>query len=422
MFALVDCNNFYASCERLFDRKLRDRPIVVLSNNDGCVVARSAEAKALGIEMGGPYFKIKDILAYHNVAVFSSNYTLYGDMSQRVMETLSQFSPDIEIYSIDEAFLSLKGFDSLLALADTIRTTIKQWTGIPVSVGIAPTKTLAKLANHTAKKNPLYNGHCLLDSSSTWAPVLEKFPIRDVWGIGRQYAQMLNGHGIDTALKFSQLPDSWLRSHMSVVGVRTAQELRGIPCLELELEPEPKKGITVSRSFGNRITGYDELSQALTSYVTRAGEKLRREKLQAKHMQVFMHTSPHATDKIKDPYYAPQMSFALPQYTDFTPELIHYALWALKQMYKKGFRYMKCGVILTELSVGGKHNLDLFDKRDSARQNSLMVAMDKLNSRMGQRTLFYGSSGIDRAWVGVSTQKSRSYSTDWNNLLEVRSF
>ena len=281
MFALVDCNNFYASCERVFNPALRTRPVVVLSNNDGCIIARSAEAKALGLKMGDVYYKVREMLERNNVAVYSSNYTLYGDLSQRVMQTLEQFSPEVEIYSIDEAFLNLDGFADLPELAARIRTTVRQWTGIPVSVGIAPTKTLAKLANNTAKKKAGYNGVCILENAAVWEPVLAAFEVGDVWGIGRQYARLLHGIGVDTALKFAQLPDTWLRKHMSVVGLRTAQELRGQPCIPLELEADLKKGITVSRSFGKRITEYADLAEALCSYVSRAGEKLRRQRLQA---------------------------------------------------------------------------------------------------------------------------------------------
>ncbi len=420
MFALVDCNNFYASCERNFNPKLRGRPIVVLSNNDGCVVARSAEAKALGIDMGGPYFKIKDLLTHHKVAVFSSNYTLYGDMSWRVMTTLAQFSPDMEIYSIDEAFLGLKGFSNLPAMAVNIRSTVRQWTGIPVSVGIAPTKTLAKLANHTAKKNATYNGTCVLDTPASWLPILANFAVRDIWGVGGQYAKMLNAHGVDTALKFAQLPDTWLRKNMSVVGLRTAQELRGVPCLELEQEADPKKGVTVSRSFGKRLTAFTEIREAMATYASRAGEKLRRENLQAKHILVFMHTSPHATDKVKDPFYAPQMSFAMPHYTNYTPELVHYACWALLKMYKPGYRYMKCGVMFTDLVAAGKHMLDLFDTRDMTQQASLMKAIDSINGKMGSRTIFLGAAGAKQEWAGASSLRSRPFTTDWDSLMEVR--
>lgn len=416
MFALVDCNNFYASCERVFNPKLRRRPIVVLSNNDGCVIARSAEAKALGIDMGGPYFKIKHILDKHNVAIFSSNYILYGDMSRRVMQTLEQFTPELEIYSIDEAFLNLTGISHLAYHAEQIHKTVKQWTGIPVSVGVAPTKTLAKAANHTAKKNKHYNGTCVLKNKSEWEPILAKFEIENVWGIGRQYSKMLRNYGVTTALAFSELPDTWVRKHMSVVGLRTARELRGEACLALELEVRPKKGITVSRCFGRRITALSELEEAMATYATRAAEKLRLDGLLAKHMLLFMHTSPHATDKINDPFYAPQIAFALPFHTSHTPELIHYALWGLRKMYKKGYRYMKCGLILTDLVSQGKQNLDMFDIRDNERAATLMQAVDKINGRMGQRTVFYAVSGIKRPWTGICNSKSKSYTTDWNSL------
>lgn len=420
MLALVDCNNFYASCERVFDPSLRTRPIVVLSNNDGCIVARSQEAKALGLKMGDPYFKVKELLDKNKVAVFSSNYALYGDMSQRVMKTLQQFSPEVEIYSIDEAFLNLEGLRDLQALATRIRETVKQWTGLPVSVGIAPTKTLAKLANDTAKKKAGYNGVCTLDTPQAWEPLLKEFSVGDVWGIGGQYTKLLNKHGVTTALEFSRLPETWLRKHMSVVGARTASELRGQPCLELELHTDPKKGITVSRSFGKRITEYEELSQALSSYVSRAAEKLRRENLIAKHMLVFMHTSPFAKDKAKDPYYAPHLSFAMPLHTNYTPELLHYALWALKEMYKPGYRYMKCGVMLTDLLPAGKETLDLFDRRDTVKQSKLMAALDQVNKTMGKRTLFYASAGIQQKWQMSAARKSPSYTTNWKSLIRVR--
>ena len=420
MLALVDCNNFYASCERVFDPSLRTRPVVVLSNNDGCIVARSAEAKALGLKMGEPYFKVREVLERHKVAVFSSNYTLYGDMSQRVMKTLQQFSPEVEIYSIDEAFLNLEGFRDLPELARQIRETVRQWTGLPVSVGIAPTKTLAKLANNTAKKKAGYNGVCILDTPARWEPLLAEFEVGDVWGIGPQYKKLLNKNGVTTALEFSRLPETWLRKHMSVVGARTARELCGDPCLELELHVDPKKGVTVSRSFGQRITELPELSQALASYVARAAEKLRREKLLAKHMLVFMHTSPFAKDAAKDPYYAPSLSFALPLHTNYTPELAHYALWALGKMFRPGYRYMKCGVMLTDLLLEGTETGDLFARRDTLRQSKLMAALDHVNQTMGRRTLFYASSGIRQGWSGASARKSPAYTTDWESLIQVK--
>jgi DNA polymerase V len=341
-------------------------------------------------------------------------------MSQRVMKTLQQFSPEVEIYSIDEAFLNLEGFRDLPELAMRIRETVRQWTGIPVSVGIAPTKTLAKVANHTAKKKASYHGVCILDTPAAWEPLLAEFDVGDVWGIGPQYKKLLNNHGVTTALEFSRRPETWLRKHMSVVGARTACELKGQACLDLELQTDPKKGITVSRSFGRRITEYPELSESLASYVTRAAEKLRRENLVAKHMLVFMHTSPFAKDAAKDPYYAPHLSFALPLHTNYTPELVHYALWALKEMYRTGYRYMKCGVMLTDLLPEGAETGDLFDRRDTVRQAKLMAALDQVNGTMGRRTLFYASAGIQQKWLGAAARKSPAYTTDWGSLIQVK--
>lgn len=418
MFALVDCNSFYASCERVFHPQLIGKPIVVLSNNDGCVIALSAEAKALGLEMGGPYFKIKDQLKKHGVAVFSSNYTLYGDMSQRVMSTLELFAPEVEIYSIDEAFLNLTGMGDLENLAATIRGRVPQWTGIPVGVGLGPTKTLAKIANHTAKKNPAFKerGYCVLRSKEDWIPILDQLPVRNVWGIGSQYAEMLGYHGVKTALAFSQLPDAWLKMQMSVVGLRTATELRGISCIPLELTADPKKGVTVSRSFSERITEKAAMREAMASYVTRASEKLRKENLQAKHMMVFMHSSPHTTDKVKDPYYSNKCGFKLPYSTNFTPDLIHYAMWGIDQIFKKGYRYMKCGVILTDLVEAGAENGDMFDTRDKSKELALMQALDKLNGKMGSRTVYFAASGIQQPWTAAFNLKSKPFTTDWHSL------
>lgn len=255
---------------------------------------------------------------------------------------------------------------------------------------------------------------------ATWQPVLAEMPIDDVWGIGRQYAAKLRAIGVDTALKFSALPDSWLRREMSVVGLRTAQELRGESCIALELVPSVKKGITVSRCFGQRITKVDQLCEATSFYAARAGEKLRRDKLLAKHMYVFMNTSPHAVDKVKDPYHAPSMSFELPYHTSYSPALIHYATTAVRKMFKSGHRYMKSGVILSDIVGEGGDNLDLFDQRDMTSENSLMAALDKINSKMGSRTVFYAGSGIKRPWAGLFNKKSQHFTTDWRSLPVVK--
>ena len=277
LFALADCNNFYASCERVFNPKLAGRPAIVLSNNDGCVVARSNEAKALGIAMGVPAFQIRHLIRKHDVQVFSSNYALYGDLSQRVMETLQQFSPEVEVYSIDEAFLNLSGFTNinLTDYGRRIRATVKQWTGIPVSVGIAETKTLAKIANHVAKRTEGTDGVFDFTAWPDRDSVLARVLVEEVWGIGPNYARLLTQHGITTALGLRDADDHWIQKQMGVVGLRTVHELRGISCLPLEQCPPPKQGITCSRSFGRPVTTLAEMREAVAAYTARAAEKLR---------------------------------------------------------------------------------------------------------------------------------------------------
>ncbi len=419
MFALVDCNNFYASCERVFNPKIAHRPVIVLSNNDGCVIARSNEAKALGFQMGDPYFKVRDLVERHGVAVFSSNYTLYGDMSSRVMQTLEQFAPEVEIYSIDEAFLNLAGIaqERLPELAAGIRRTVRQWTGIPVSVGIGPTKTLAKAANHIAKKDPTAAGVRLIIGEEARCEALARLSVGDVWGIGRRWARFLEGHGIPTALAFSQQPDSWIRTHLNVVALRTATELRGSPCIPLELAPPPKKGLCVSRAFGRKLTAYEPIKEALVAYVSRAAEKLRRDRLAARHMLVFLHNSPFAT---AEAFYAPSIGIALPYPTSDTAELIGHATAALRQIYRPGPHYSKCGVLLTELTAEGAGQADLFDTRDTARRRSLMAALDAINRRMGRDTVFYAGSGIRRDWAAYATMKTQHFTTDWRQVMRVR--
>ena len=293
IFALVDCNNFYASCERVFNPKLEGKPIVVLSNNDGCVVARSNEAKALGIGMGVPEFQIRPLLRAHHVQVFSSNYTLYGDLSQRVMETLEQFCPDVEIYSIDEAFLGLSGFTSrnLTDYGRTMCSTVKRWTGIPVSVGIAETKTLAKIANRVAKRTPDTGGVFDLLVCPDRDALLGRIAVQDVWGIGPNHARCLAQYGITTALQLRQVDDQWVRKHMGIVGLRLVMELRGVSCLDLEQCPSPKQGLTCSRAFGKPISTLTEMEEAISSYASRVAEKLRGERLAATVLTVFLTTN-----------------------------------------------------------------------------------------------------------------------------------
>ena len=419
MFALVDCNNFYASCERVFNASIAYRPVVVLSNNDGCVIARSQEAKALGFQMGDPFFKVRELVERHHVAVFSSNYALYGDMSRRVMQTLEMFAPEVEIYSIDEAFLGLldSAEERLAALGQEIRRTVQRWTGIPVGVGIAPTKTLAKAANRIAKKDPVANGVWSITTEKARLEALANLPIGDVWGIGGRWAKFLEGQGVLTALEFSRQPDGWIRKHLNVTGLRTALELRGESCIPLELVPAPRKTLVVSRAFGKKLTEFEPVKEALVAYVTRAGEKLRRDKRHARHMSVFLHNSPFATN---EPHYGNAASFQLPHATSDTGELIEHAVAGLRRIFRPGFHYSKCGVMLTELTPAGVRQGDLFDARDTGKSRRLMASLDEINRRMGRDTVRYAGSGLTREWAGAANMKTHAYTTDWEHLFRVK--
>ena len=418
IFALVDCNNFYASCERVFNPMLEGKPIVVLSNNDGCVVARSNEAKVLGIKMGMPEFQIRPLLRAHHVHVFSSNYTLYGDLSQRVMETLEQFCPDLEIYSIDEAFLSLSGFTSrhLTEYGRTIGSTVKRWTGIPVSVGIAETKTLAKIANRVAKRTPDMGGVCDLLACPDREALLGRVAVDDVWGIGPTYALLLKQRGIATALQLRQADDQWIRKQMGIVGLRLVYELRGRACLDLEECPAPKQGITCSRAFGRSVCTLAEMEEAVSSYVSRAAEKLRGEGLAVTVLTVFV-----MTNKFKDaPQYRNSVTCSLPVGTDATSELIRSALRGLRSIYRDGYQYKKAGVMCTALVPAGQVQPDLFDRQDRPRSKRLMAALDAVNDRWGAGTLAYASGGLTKAWQTQYHHRSPAYTTNWNELPVAR--
>lgn len=414
VFALVDCNNFYASCERVFHPRLEGHPVVVLSNNDGCVVARSNEAKALGIGMGVPEFQIRPLLRRHRVHVLSSNYALYGDMSQRVMETLEQFCPDLEIYSIDEAFLGLSGFTSrnLTDYGQRIRSTVKQWTGIPVSVGMAETKTLAKIANRIAKRTPDTSGVFDLLACPDRDRLLGRVPVEEVWGIGANHARFLHQHGITTALQLRHANDQFIRKQMGVVGLRLVMELRGVSCLELEQCPSPKQSITCSRAFGKSVTTLDEMEEAVSSYVERAAEKLRTERLAVTTMTVFL-----KTNEFKDvPQYSNALTVQLSVATDTTHELIRAAVQGIRTMYREGYQYKKAGVMLTGLVLGNQAQADLFDAQNRTQSKRLMSALDTINERWGAGTLHYASSGIQKAWKTQFHRRSPAYTTDWDAL------
>ena len=414
IFALVDCNNFYASCERVFNPKLNGQPIVVLSNNDGCVVARSNEAKALGIGMGVPEFQIRPFLREHQVQVFSSNYTLYGDMSQRVMETLDPFSPELEIYSIDEAFLSLSGFGSrnLTEYGHVIRTTVKRWTGLPVSVGIAETKTLAKIANRIAKRTPDLEGVLDLLACPNRDALLRRVPVEEVWGIGQNHARVLNQNGITTALQLREVDDQWIRKRIGVVGLRLVLELRGVSCLDLEQCPAPKQSLTCSRAFGKLISTLAEMEEAVSVYTSRVAEKLRRERLAASVLTVCL-----TTNEFKDgPQYSNTLTLKLPIVTDSTADLIGSAIQSIRAIYRGGYHYKKAGVMLTGLLPASQIQADLFDDHNRRKSNRLMSALDAVNDRWGAGTLHYASSGLTKSWQTQFHYRSPAYTTDWNAL------
>ena len=414
IFALVDCNNFYASCERVFNPRLEGKPIVVLSNNDGCVVARSNEAKALGIGMGVPEFQIRPMLRAHHVQVFSSNYTLYGDLSQRVMETLEQFCPVLEVYSIDEAFLSLVGFErrNLTDYGQQIRQTVKQWTGIPVSVGIAETKTLAKIANRVAKRTPDMGGVCDLLACPDRDALLGRIAVEDVWGIGPNHAHMLTQHGITTAFQLRRVDDQWIRKRMGIVGLRLVMELRGVSCLDLEQCPAPKQSLTCSRAFGKLISTLGEMEEAVSVYTSRVAEKLRRERLAATVLTVCL-----TTNEFKEgPQYSNALTLNLSVVTDTTSDLIKSALHGIRAIYRDGYLYKKAGVMLTGLVPVSQTQADLFDDRDRRKSKRLMSALDTINDRWGADTLHYASSGISKPWKTQFHRRSPAYTTDWDAL------
>lgn len=418
MYGIVDCNNFYASCERLFQPKLQDRPIVVLSNNDGCLIARSNEAKDLGIPMGAPYFKVRSMIQENNVAVFSSNYTLYGDMSQRVMNSLAAMVPALEVYSIDEAFFDFSGM-SLLdvdAMVRNIQKKVSQDTGIPVSIGLAPTKTLAKIANHVAKKDASKKGVCIIYPEDDIKSLLASFPIRKVWGIGRGFAEKLCTWGLDNALKFAEADPRFIRSKMSVVGAKTQLELKGVPCMELELIRPAKKGICTTRSFGKTVDNYNDLAEAVSTYAVRCAEKLRREKLCAGVLSVYLRTNRFSGKE----QYRNGMSLQLPVATSSNTEIVKAALKALREIYRPEFQYKRAGVFVSNIVPQDQQQYQLFDHINRDKQKRLMSAIDQINRAMGRNTVQLAIQGGEaQSWQGKCELASHRYTTRWDEMLQV---
>ncbi len=420
MFALVDVNSFYASCETVFRPDLRGKPVVVLSNNDGCVIARSAEAKALQIPMGAPYFKLKNDFRRHNVQVFSSNYALYADMSNHVMTTLEDMAPAVEIYSIDEAFMCLDGMQRLTSLDDLgrkVRARIKQETHLTVGVGIAQTKTLAKLANHAAKKWSKTGGVLDLSNIDRQKKLLALVPVEDVWGVGRRISKKLNAMGITTAKDLAEQSTYIIRKHFNVVLERTVRELRGEPCLELEEFAPTKQQIVCSRSFGSRITEYMDMRQAVCAFAERAAEKLRKERQYCKQIAVFVRTSPHAEGEV---FYGNQANGKLLTPSNDTRDIIRVAMDALDQIWLDGHRYMKAGVMLGDFFSQGVSQLNLFDEyRPQPNSEALMRVVDGLN-QSGKASLFFAGQGIEKSWAMKREMLSPAYTTRFADLPVVK--
>ena len=419
-FALVDCNNFYASCEKLFRPDLKHRPVVVLSNNDGCVVARSKEVKQLGIKMGVPFFKLREEIERYGIVAFSSNYALYADLSNRVMTTLEELAPNIEIYSIDEAFLDLTGVGhscSLYQFGQQVRETIAQWVGISVGVGIAPTKTLAKLANYAAKKYPATHGVVDLTEKTRQRSLMAITPVEEIWGIGRQLSSQLNSIGIDTALKLAEVEPAWIKKQFNVVLERTVRELNGQSCLALSDVEPLKKQIISSRSFSERITKKQDMCEAIASYAARATEKLRQQKQYARSLTIFIRTNPFSPT---EPYYSNSATFKFETPTDDTRDMLDKTHVLLDMIWKEGYRYMKGGIMLNDFYDSGAFQPDLFAIHSTKRHSkALMQILDEIN-HSGKGKVWFAGEGITQKWSMKREYLSPAYTTQWDDLPHVK--
>lgn len=419
MYALVDCNNFYCSCERVFNPKLEGRPVIVLSNNDGCAIARSEEAKALGVAMGSPEYLIRDLIRANNIAVFSSNYTLYGDMSDRVMKLLASFVPRMELYSIDEAFLDMAQmqYTNLAQLGLQIRRTVHQSTGIPVSVGIAPTKTLAKMANRFAKKKRKDTGVHWLANKELIDEALQNTDLADVWGIGHQHATFLRRHGFKTAWDVSRAPEDFIRERMTVVGHRLLKELKGIPAIEWEFTTAKRKNICTSRSFGALTNDKSILEEAISNYAALCAEKLRREKSCTNSINIFIETNRFRT---QDEQYSSSVTMQPEMATNDTGELISYARKGLDIVFKPGLLYNKCGVIVSGLVPEDQVQYGMFDARDHEKRTMLMSALDRINRALGKDVVRHATQGFQQRHKLRANFLSKKYTTRLEDVLTIK--
>lgn len=420
MFALADVNSFYASCETVFRPDLRGRPVVVLSNNDGCVIARSIEAKKLGIRMGEPFFKMRDIFEKHKIVTFSSNYALYADMSSRVMTILEEMSPTVEVYSIDEAFMNLQGISNCQNLEEfgrEVRAKVLQWTGLTVGVGIAPTKTLAKLANYAAKKWTKTGGVVDLSLLARQRKLMALVEVGEVWGIGRRISKKLNDMGIKTALQLADTPTPLIRKHFNIVLERTLRELRGEPCLELEEFAPTKQQIVCSRSFGDRVSEYDLMREAICSHAVRAAEKLRGEHQYCRHISAFIKTSPFATNEV---YYGKTAGTKLQIPTQDSRDIVAAATQCLDAIWQDGHRFQKCGVMLGDFYSQGVAQLGLFDEyKPRSNSEQLMAVLDGIN-HSGKGRVWFAGQGVQKSWEMKRQMLSPAYTTRFSDLMRVK--
>jgi len=412
--ALIDCNSFYVSCERLFNPKIENKPVVVLSNNDGCVISRSTEAKKIGIKMGEPYFKVKELVKKNNVHIFSSNYALYGDISRRVMKTLKSFSSKIEIYSIDEAFVDLShiGETEVENYGKEIRKRILKWTGIPTSIGVSKTKTLSKVANHIAKKNK--TGVIYLKENID--EYLKNFYISNIWGVGKQLSKLYIKNGIDTAYKLKNISNSWVKKSTNVLGAKTVMELRGIPCITLETEETKRKSCCVSRSFGKKVESLEKLQESITTHCLNAAEKIRNDSQITRSVTVFIRTSPF--DKNKK-YYSNSISIDLPVATDNSLELVKVAINGLKKIYKYGYFYQKAGIILSKLKDHREKELNLLAPIMEDKSQTLMKAIDFTNAKYGRNAISVAQAGVNKSWKMRREYSSKIDTASFDSLPKI---
>lgn len=419
VFALVDCDNFYVSCERVFNPKLKNRPVVVLSNNDGCVISRSNEVKEIGIPMGAPIFQYENIIKKYNIEVLSSNFTLYGDMSRRVMEIIKDFCPDIEIYSIDEAFLSFDRykFHDIDEYIKKIRERVLKWTGIPISIGVGETKTLAKVATKFAKREKKLNGTLNIVDREDVDEFLKRIEIGDVWGIGAKFEELLKKNEVFTAFDYKYLPYEWVKKYLKTFGLRILLELNGISCIEIEYYEKPKKSILTSRSFGRDLENLDDLKQAISNFITIAAEKLRKQASLCQILSIFVMSNPF---KDSEKYYKISTVY-LPKPTANTSELIEYGINELKKIYKRGILYKKAGVVLSGLISESEEFLTFFNSTyKNSKEEALMKTIDIINKKFGRESIFPSSNGIKKTFKMRQLKRSKNYTTNWDDLLIVK--